>query len=203
MSVSFELKMQPRDCLGTAASRRLRRLEDRVTVSLSGNDGPLNLSVDHASLSRILQNDHFSPSSIIKIIAGDKVYPAIFKKLKRDPVKPKILDVELLHINENKPMQVSVPLAFAGEAISPGIKVGGGRVSYQLTSIIVNCLPKDLPQEIKVDISKLDLNETITLFQLIVPENVVLAEKIDRVVVSMIAPRGQLTANGTDTPAEE
>lgn len=202
MAVSFELDMQARPQLGTAASRRMRRLAGRVPAVLyGGNEPALTLSVDHSVLTRILQNDAFY-SSILNIRVGDKVYQAVLKDLHRDPVKPKILHLDLLRINETSEITISVPLHFEGGHIAPGVKQGGGMVSYQLTSAEVHCLPKYLPEAIVVDISKLGLNAPVTLSQLKLPEGVSLAKGSDRVVVTILAPRGGSTSAAA-TSSEE
>jgi large subunit ribosomal protein L25 len=194
MTVSFELDMQPRAQLGKTASRRLRRLEGKVPAILyGGNEPPLTLSVDHSLLTRVLQNDAFY-SSILNIKVGENVYRAVLKDLHRDPVKPKVLHLDLLRISETSEISLSVPLHFEGAHIAPGVKQGGGMVSYQLTSVEIQCLPQYLPEAIIVDISKLGLNEPITLSKLNLPEGVSLAKGSDRVVVTILAPRGQSAA---------
>lgn len=197
MAVSFELDMQVRPQMGTAASRRMRRLEGRVPAILyGGNEPAMTLSVDHSVLTRVLQSDAFY-SSILNIRVGDKVYRAVLKDLHRDPVKPKVLHLDLLRISDTSEVTISVPLHFEGGHIAPGVKQGGGMVSYQLNSVEVHCLPQYLPEAITVDISKLGLNEPVTLSKLQLPEGVGLAKGPDRVVVTILAPRGGSTAAAT------
>jgi large subunit ribosomal protein L25 len=198
MSVSFELVMQPRNQVGTAASRRLRRLEGKVPVILYGNGVPsIALSVDHSLLARLAEDDAFY-SSILKIQAGDMNYQAILKGLKWDPVKPLILDADFLRVDEKKLLHLSVPLHFLGENIAPGVKQGGGIVSYQLNTVELSCLPKDIPAALTIDISHLGVGEPIMLSQLTLPDGVSLTAKEDRVVVTILAPRGQSTTNTSE-----
>jgi len=70
---------------------------------------------------------------------------------------------------------MNVPLHFIGEDTAPGVKAGG-LVSHELTEVAVECLPKDLPEFIEVDISALDVGESIHLTGLAVPEGVTLTE---------------------------
>ena len=190
MAVSFELDMYPRLQVGTAASRRLRR-EGRVPVVLYGQgETSVLLSCNHSLLARLLENDAFY-SSILTIKSGEVTYQAILKGLKHDPVKPKILDIELLRIHPNKQINLSVPLHFVGENVAPGVKQQGGMLACQLTSVELHCFPKDIPEFIIVDISKLSVNEPVQLSQLLLPEGVTLARNDDRVVVTILAPRGQ------------
>jgi large subunit ribosomal protein L25 len=200
MAASFELNMYPRDQLGTAASRRLRRA-GKVPVVLYGK-GETNvlLSMEHSLLERLLENDVFY-SSILNIQAGETHYQAILKGLKHDPVKPKILDIELLRIYADKPITLSIPLHFIGENVAPGIKQGGGMISYQLNIVRVTCLPKNIPEFIEVDISHLGISEPVMLSQLKLPNDVSLAAREDRVVVTILAPRGQSTAATTKETA--
>jgi large subunit ribosomal protein L25 len=202
MSVSFELTMQPRDQLGTGASRRLRRVEGKVPVILYGDGQPgITLSIDHSVLTRLSENEAFY-SAILTIQVGDAVYQSILKELKRDPVKPKILHADFLRIDDNKPLDLSVPLHFVGANVAPGVKQSGGVVSYQLTSVALHCLPQHIPEAIVVDIASLRVNEHIMLSQLPLPEGVSLAQGEDRVVVTILAPRGQSTATSGSSPLE-
>lgn len=199
MAVSFEINMQPRKQLGTAASRRLRRLEEKVPAILYIKNQPnVVLSIEHSSLSQLLQNEAFY-SNILTLKVGQDTYPAILKGIQRDPVKPKILHLDFQGISESTKISVQVPLHFEGAGMAPGVKQGGGTVSYQLTNIELRCLPKDLPEFITVDISKLGINEPITLFQLALPEGVTLTQRTDRVVVTILAPRGASSKTTTDS----
>jgi large subunit ribosomal protein L25 len=202
--VPFEITMQPREQLGTSSSRRLRRLEGKVPVVLYGKGEPsISLSVDHSVLSRLTEEDAFY-SSVLTIKVGDKTYQAILKALKRDPVKPTLLDADFLRIDENSPIQISVPLHFEGEDVAPGVKQSSGVVSYQLNTVELQCLPKDIPEAVIVDMSRLNAGAHIMLSQLTLPEGVSLAHREDRVVVTILAPRGQsATTAATDEKAAE
>ena len=84
--------------------------------------------------------------------------------------------------------------------MSPGVKLQGGLVSHRLTDIEVQCLPKDLPEEIVLDLSQMNLNEIKYVSDIPLPEGVIstiVLQGRDEVVVSMTNPR----ANEPETPA--
>ncbi len=200
MTTSFELEMQPRTQFGTAASRRLRRDKNKESVPtiLYGNNEPtIPLSVAHSALDKVLKHDSFY-SSILTIKVGANHYRAVVKALQRDPVKPKILHLDFLRIDEKKPITITVPIHFTGENIAPGIKQGGGTVNYQTNTIELSCLPKNLPEAVTVDISELKVSEHISLSDITLPEGVTLATD-NKVLVQIVAPKGQSSTDSTAT----
>ena len=88
-----------------------------------------------------------------------------------------------------------VPLHFLGEDTAPGVKLGGGMVMHELVEVEVECLPQNLPEYIGVDVSELDLNDSLHLSNLKIPEGVTLVELArgadhDLAVVSIHPRRG-------------
>ena len=85
---------------------------------------------------------------------------------------------------------MKVPLHFTGEELAPGVKIDGGIISRLLSDVVVSCLPKDLPEFINVDLSKMALNQVIKLSDLILPEGVQLLNLLhgkDSTVVTLYA----------------
>lgn len=202
MAISFELTAQTREKLGTGASRRLRNLKKQVTANLYGSSVPTqHFALNHNELERYTKHDAFY-SSILTLKIDGVSHKAVVKELQNHPVKPKMLNISFLRVDDEKFITLPVPLHFVGENVAPGIKQGGGTISYQLTNITLHCLPKDLPEDITVDISNLGLNDPITLSKLQLPEGVSLVPGPDKVVVTILAPRGQSTAATTATPSE-
>jgi large subunit ribosomal protein L25 len=103
--------------------------------------------------------------------------------------------MDFLRINTKERLTMRVPLHFLGEAKAPGVKEMG-IVSKLITHLDVSCLPLDLPEFIEVDISVLNIGDSIHLSQISMPKNVVLTHAIvdhehDQVVVSIHQPRAE------------
>lgn len=197
---SFSLTANPRIDLGTAASRRLRRLQGLVPAVLyGGGEPPLLLSVAHDPLWKALENPAFY-SHILTITVDNITHQAVLKGLQRHPFKPRVLHFDLLRITTTEKIVLSVPLRFIGEAVAPGVKQEGGIVSHLLKNVELRCFPEYLPEFLEVDLSLCQLNETINLSQLQLPahlELVALTQGEDRAVVSIHLP--QKHKEGVDT----
>ena len=99
---------------------------------------------------------------------------------------------------ETEKIRIHIPIHFKGEAASPGVKIQGGVVSHRIADVEISCLPKDLPEFIELDLSKMEMNESKHLSDLPLPEGVTIPSiaKGDAVVVTdPSAARGRA---GTD-----
>lgn len=192
MSTTFELAAKTREAFGTGASRRLRRLENRVPAILYGaGEPPLSVSFDHNQLLRSLENEAFY-SHILTINLDGQKQKAVLKDLQRHPYKPHILHLDLLRITAKEKITMSVPLHFKGESTAPGVKDAGGVLARLLNNVEVRCLPDALPEFLEVDVSKLGLDEAIHLSQIPLPEGVeliALTQEDDKAVVNIHIPR--------------
>lgn len=203
MSTVFELSAETRESFGTGASRRLRRLKNRVPAILYGaGEAPQPLSFDHNQLLRALENEAFY-SHILTIHLNGKSQKAVLKDLQRHAYKPRIIHLDLLRVTAKEKITMSVPLHFKGETIAPGVKDAGGVLARLLNNVEVRCLPNALPEYIEVDVSHLGLDESIHLSQVPLPEGVeliALTHEDDRPVVNIHIPRAATEEETTAAP---
>ena len=200
MKTSFELTAEFRDAQGKGASRRLRHENKVPAILYGGHRDPRALALDHTKLMLMLDNERFY-STIINLRVGDVTQAAILKDVQRHPAKNAVLHVDLQRVLEDEKIRISIPLHFKNEAIAPGVKKGGV-VSHLRNEIEVSCLPKDLPEFVDVDLSKVELNQMLHLSDLAVPEGVEILELShgrDAPVVSVHHAR----AEEVETPAAE
>jgi large subunit ribosomal protein L25 len=174
MKTAFELVAEFRDAQGKGASRRLRRANKVPAILYGGHREPRALSLDHAKLILLLENERFY-STIINLKVGELNQAAVLKDVQRHPAKNAIVHVDLQRVLEDEKIRMKVPLHFKGEGASPGVKKGG-LVSHLHNEIEVTCLPKDLPEFIEVDLSGVELNQMVYLADLQVPEGVEIPE---------------------------
>ena len=200
MKTSFELTAEFRDAQGKGASRRLRHENKVPAILYGGHRDPRALALDHTKLMLMLDNERFY-STIINLRVGDVTQAAILKDVQRHPAKNAVLHVDLQRVLEDEKIRISIPLHFKNESIAPGVKKGGV-VSHLRNEIEVSCLPKDLPEFVDVDLSKVELNQMLHLSDLAVPEGVEILELShgrDAPVVSVHHAR----AEEVETPAAE
>ena len=191
MRISFELSAEPRDDQGKGASRRLRHSGKVPAVLYGANGTPRSLALDHRRLLSLVADEKFY-STIISVNVGTEKQPAIVKDVQMHPARNAVVHVDLQRIVETEKIRLHLPIHFRGEAAAPGVKTQGGVVSHLMADVEVSCLPKDLPEFLEVDMSHMNLNETLRLGDLKVPTGVTfaaLAHGKNPPVVSVHSPR--------------
>jgi large subunit ribosomal protein L25 len=175
MSESFEVNVELREDLGKGASRRLRRLEDRIPGIVYGaGKKPQPISLSHKEIIKHLEDEAFY-SHILTLKAGKKTEKVILKDLQRHPFKPKVTHADFMRISATQKLQTSVPLHFINEENCPGVKAGGV-VNHSYTTVEVSCLPKNLPEYIEVDMANAEMDAIIHLSDIVLPKGVEIVE---------------------------
>ena len=175
MNVGFELNAQVRTGAGKGASRRLRRERKVPAILYGGGKDPQPVVLDHNELLRKLEQESFY-SHILTVKVDGRMEKAVLRDLQRHPSKPMVMHVDLQRVSETEELRMRVPLHFIGGDVAPGVKQAGGVVSHLMVDVEVACLPKDLPEYIEVDISQLNIGESIHLSGLKLPADVKLVE---------------------------
>jgi len=171
MSSSFLINAEMREDLGKGASRRLRHA-GKVPAIIYGFGGePVSVTLEHSKIIHNLEEETFY-SQILEISLNGKTERVVLRDLQRHPAKALIMHMDFQRVNENEAMHVHIPLHFIGEDICPGVKLESGAVSHQTTEVEISCLPKDLIEFIEVDVSALNIGDSIHLTDLKLPEGV-------------------------------
>jgi large subunit ribosomal protein L25 len=203
MAISFELNAEPRTDTGKGASRRLRHAGKVPAIMYGGGKDPESLTLSHNEVLRNLEHEAFY-SHILTIKVGGSETRAVLRDMQRHPSKPSVLHMDLLRVSESEKLRMNVPIHFIGEDVAPGVKASG-LVSHELTEVGIECLPKDLPEFIGVDISAMNIGDALHLSDLQIPEGVTLlelerGEGHDLAVVSIHAQR--VVEEVEEAPAE-
>jgi large subunit ribosomal protein L25 len=191
MSDAFTLVVTKRDDVGKGASRRLRRADSVPGIVYGAGKEPMSISVDHNALALALANEAFY-SHILTLKLDDKEEKVILRDLQRHPYKPRLLHIDLQRISATEKFTMRVPLHFVGGAIAPGVKLGGGLISHLMAEVEVRCLAANLPEFIEVDLSKLELNQTIHLSDLVLSKEVEIVDLVhgeNKPVATVYIPR--------------
>lgn len=203
---SITVTAEKRSEQGKGASRRLRRAGQVPAILYGADADPVAITLNHNTLEKQLQNPAFA-SSILNIeLEGEKI-PAIIKDLQRHPAKPKVVHADFQRVSAKEPIRVSVPLAFEGEEEAPGIKLQSGVATHALNEVEVSCLPGDLPESIRVDMSKLKVGGSVHLSELKLPKGVEIIALTqgadhDAQVAAIEATRATATAGGGEEEEE-
>jgi len=208
MSVDFRLDAELRHDKGRGASRRLRRAGKVPAIMYGGGSEPVSLTFDKDAVSQLMQYEAFF-SSVLDIQVDGAVEQAVVRDLQRHPAKPTVLThMDLLRVKKDQPLRVHVPLHFTNEEVAPGAKQQGGVISHHLVEAEVECLPRDIPEYIEVDLGSLQAGEAFHLSDVHLPEGVQFVElqqgpEHDLAVVSIHLPRSVTAGGGAAGEGEE
>lgn len=192
-SIKFELEAESRNDVGKGASRRLRHANQVPAIVYGAEEAPVSLVLNHDKVAVALAQEAFY-SHILTLKHGKKTESVILKAIQRHPSKARIQHIDFLRIRADQKLKMNVPLHFLGEEKAPGVKAGG-IFQHLMTDVEVSCLPKDLPEYIEVDVSQLELDQSIHLSEIKLPKNVELVafahgvEEHDQAVISIHMPR--------------
>lgn len=194
-----------RETRGKNEARRLRQAGKIPAVLYGGKGEAVSLSVNAKEIGAILR----SPSghnTLFQVDLGGKHEPAIVKDWLVDPVSGRLLHADLLRIAMDVRMRVKVPVHTFGEPT--GVKVQGGVFEVVTREVEIECLPGEIPEEFKVDVSGLELNKAVRAGELpIDTQKMKLITEPERVLAHVVALRveeekpAEVAAEGA-TPAE-
>jgi len=195
MSDQFELTARARARAGTSLVRRLRREGDVPAVLYGGGKDNLSIAINHDVLFHSLQKEAFHSAIIVINTDGNKEQ-AILRDVVRHPHKSAILHADFQRVEETRVLVMSLPIHFTGEEECAGVKTSGGIISRLMTEVEISCLPKDLPESLELDVSALNLNESLHLSDIALPEGVNITTLMhdennehDHAVVAVMPPK--------------
>jgi large subunit ribosomal protein L25 len=169
---------------GSRSARRLRRDGLVPGVIYGGDGGPEHFAVD----ARILRNTLAHAGAILEIsIDGAKGSPVLVKDVQRHPVRGEAVHVDLLRVNMNETIHTTVVIELTGADEAPGV-AEGGVLSQDAREVNIEALPGDIPDSIVHDVSGMEMNATVTLAEVTVPEGVTFLDDLEETVVATITP---------------
>ena len=187
MSEQLTLPAETRDRAGKGASRALRR-DGRVPAVIYGEKKePLSVHVEEKLLSKILRTGHFM-NSVVMIDVDGTSHRTLPKAVDFHPVTSTPIHVDFLRIGEHTTVTVAIPVRFDNEAASPGLKRGGVLNVVQHVIELV-CDAASIPDELHVDLTGLEIGDSIHISQVTLPEGVKPAiDDRDFTVATLVAP---------------
>ena len=204
MNTEYILQAKTRDSVGTSTSKKIRR-DKGIPAVVYGDIKNSNIVLDANEVAKQVKDSGFY-SNVIKLTLGKETIDVILKDLQRDPRKSNITHMDFFAVDKNKAVIVNVPIMFINEDICVGVKMGGGMISHIQSELEVSCLPKDIPENITVDIAELEIGHSVHLSEIKMPANVVLATPVDdehdSPVVSCYEPKAEKVEEVEAAPAD-
>lgn len=201
MSDLLTLSAEPRERAGKGASRALRR-EGRVPAVIYGdNKEPETIHVEEKELVKALMTGHFG-NSIVEITIGGTATRTLPKDVAFHPVSDRPIHVDFMRLGANSTVHVEVPVVFANEEASPGLKRGGvlNIVRHELELV---CAQDQIPDEIIIDVTGFDVGDSIHISHVKLPAGAKSAiTDRDFTIATIVAPSGMRSAEGDNSKTE-
>ena len=198
----INLKVALRDQLGSGSAGRYRK-EGKIPAVIYGESGVKNLLVDEKEFS-IVAKQVIGKAALLEIhyADGSESQFAVLKEVMRDALTDKPEHIDFKEVVRGKPMDAVIPMHTQGE--SEGVKIGGGILDVLTHEINVRCRPRDLPEFIAVDVSALQVGQSITLADVKLPEGVEMHESHpEKIVVSCVLPASSVSSENAEAAAPE
>jgi large subunit ribosomal protein L25 len=179
------LKVSPRDLFGTRATKRLRRegLVPGVVYGQGGEARPFQVSARDL---RILLAE--GQTLVDLELEGSKAVPVVIKEQQHHPVRGEVMHLDFLEVRLDEEIQAEVTIELEGTDQAPGVREGGV-LEHVGREVTVEALPTEIPERITVDVSSMEINDTINLASVSIPSGVkLMADEPEEITIATLSP---------------
>ena len=181
-----KLVASKREDAGKGVARKLRA-DGRVPAVLYGQGAePQPISVDARELGQLM---HGGANVLVDLVVDGKEHLAMPREVQRDHIKGRYFHVDFLAVSRTQKMTVNVPIRVLGE--SAGVKMGGV-LEHHLWEVAVECLPTQVPEAIEVDVSELEIGDSIRVGDLAAPDGAVITSNPEDSVIAVQQPQARV-----------
>lgn len=181
-SLSAELRTED---FGSAGSRRLLRAK-RIPAVIYGKNPPVHISLDAREFNNKMR--HFSETALLKITVGKKSYEVLMKDYQENLLRGEIKHVDFFEVTRGHVLRTKLGIVLNG---TPAGVRDGGVLDQVLYEVEIECLPKDLPAALEVDVTSLHINQSISLNDITAPAGVKLLDDLSKTIASVKAVKGE------------
>jgi large subunit ribosomal protein L25 len=191
MKTPLILKVATRAQTGRSASRRLRKVNRIPAILYGKHSAPEKLSVEVPEFTKLLKSVA-GRALLIELNRDDKAEKALsfLQEVQRDPITDRFLHVDLHEVKPDEKFEIRVPVRVTGESF--GVKNQSGVLEIATHVLRVRCLAKDLPEAVEIDVTALNVGETIKVGQLKPVAGVVFMDDAGQPVVACVEPVAEI-----------
>jgi large subunit ribosomal protein L25 len=204
MRSNIKIKVQPRDSRGKNEARRLRASGMAPAVIYGVGSEPVAIAVSPKEVTGILRGKS-GHNTIFDVDLNGESSPVMIVDWQHDPIKGRLLHVDLKRIDPNRRMTVKVPVHTSGEP--KGVKVQGGLLEVVSREIEIECLPDEIPQDFTLDVRELSIGQAVRASDVPMSGTMKLVTPLDTVIAHVVALRTSVateeTAAAPATPEPE
>jgi large subunit ribosomal protein L25 len=194
-----KLQAEKRDDTGKGVARKLRAA-GRVPGVLYGHGlDPVPLSVDSREMFHVLHGGAGGNALVDLVVEGED-HLAMAREIQRDHIHNTLIHIDFLAVSRTEKITVNVPVIEIGEAA--GVKEGGV-VEHHLREVSVECFPQDVPEQIEVDITDIELGGMVHVSDLAAPKGATILTHPEDAVLSIITPAALRVEADLSVPGEE
>jgi large subunit ribosomal protein L25 len=194
---STTLELRARSPEGSRSARRMRREGLVPGVIYGGGEDPQHFAVD----ARVLRNTLAHAAQVIEVAIEGAPTNVLIKDVQRHPVRGEAIHVDLLRVRMDQAIHATVPIEFTGAEEAPGV-VEGGIFNQELREVNIEALPGDIPDSIQYDVSRLEMNATVSLEVLVAPQGVTLLDEPETVIATITPPTLEPVEEEIETETE-
>ena len=193
------LSADNRTATGKGANRRLRVAGHIPGVIYGKGRDTQPVVLDPKALEAVLHKSGAGLNTLIDLSVAGRTDTVLVKELQRDPVYGRYMHVDFFQVDLTQKITVSVPIHFVGKA--RGVEFGG-ILDHPLRELEVECLPRAIPEFVEVDVSALEIGQSIHVSELRLPEGVAVMTDGALPVASVVLPAVEVEATPTETVVE-
>lgn len=198
-SQTTKLSISPREISNSRATRRLRRSGQVPGILYGGGADALPFTVDERELRHALA----ARGAVVELEHDGNATPAVLKDAQRHPVRGQTLHVDFLRVRLDVAIHAVVALELVGADDAPGTKEGGV-LEHVTREINIEALPTDIPERLELDVSQMEVNDTLFLSSVTAPAKVTILDDVEETVVATLTPpRLQAELDALDEEAME
>ena len=186
--MTITLKAQKREGTGKGVARKLRQ-EGRVPAVLYGRElGTMHLSLDTHEAENLFHSISTENTIVgLKVEGVGELFQTLVREIQSHPFKSSLIHVDFLRIQAGVAVDVEVPLHLIGDPI--GVKNSGGVLEQVLNELPVKCIPSKIPEFIEVDVSELDINDSLHVYDLELEEGINITVDEERTICAVAIPK--------------
>jgi large subunit ribosomal protein L25 len=191
------LAVQAREKSGSGESRRLRR-EGLIPAIVYGHQEPVSISVDKHEFERNFK--HITENEIVTLKLGNSEYQVLIKDYQANLIKGSIAHLDFYEIEKGKLLKTNCPIKLIGTP--EGVRMGGVLEST-IHELEVECLPKDIPSTIEIDVTNLTSDHALHVSDLKIPEGVTVLTNAEQVIAAVTHAKAEVETTEEDALGDE
>jgi large subunit ribosomal protein L25 len=196
------LTAQKREKVGKEICKKLRKQGKIPAIIYGPGVDPLHIAVNFNEFEKVYNRYKGETVLYLLEVANGETqkYQCILKELQRDPVTDRFIHLDFYAVSTENVIEIEVPIEFVGRPVG---LTKGGILEIFMHELTVECLPTAIPDKIVVDISHLDLGDSLHVRDIKVPEGVKIKDRPEETVCTVVAEEEEKTEGAEETPTTE